>query len=172
MIKLITNKFVENEILYKKDLYKFLSKTVRLIDIDKFIEQHNWPREFKDCGGKYQSPIELSPSKSIILPLPSLELLGYHNYLPRLTIANNGHSGNFYFIYFKIIFRVNFKNVINFCLVALEVDNNNLKLNRKLPYIFGATLEDNEGYEFSGLHFHWGLKNNHGSEHVVNGIRY
>ncbi|XP_057339623.1 carbonic anhydrase 9-like isoform X1 [Microplitis mediator] len=111
-------------------------------------QQHNWPREFKDCGGKFQSPIELSPSKSIILPLPSLELLGYHNYLPRLTIKNNGHS------------------------VALNVDNNNLKLNRKLPYIFGATLEDNEGYEFSGLHFHWGLKNYRGSEHVVNGIRY
>ncbi|CAD6244854.1 GSCOCG00013504001-RA-CDS [Cotesia congregata] len=110
--------------------------------------QHNWPRDFIDCGGKLQSPIELSPSKAIILPLPSLELFGYHNYLPQLSVVNNGHS------------------------VSLNVEKNSLNTSRKLPFIFGSVLDDNQQFEFSGLHFHWGLKNSRGSEHVVNGIRY
>lgn len=39
-----------------------------------------------------------------------------------------------------------------------------------LPYIFGGKLH--EEYEIEGLHFHWGDKNNRGSEHVLNDIRY
>lgn len=39
-----------------------------------------------------------------------------------------------------------------------------------LPYIFGGKLTAE--YEFEGLHFHWGEKNNRGSEHVFNGVRY
>lgn len=39
-----------------------------------------------------------------------------------------------------------------------------------LPYIFGGKLTDE--YEVEGLHFHWGDKNNRGSEHVLNDIRY
>lgn len=39
-----------------------------------------------------------------------------------------------------------------------------------MPYIFGGLLRDE--YELVGLHFHWGDKNNRGSEHVVNDMRY
>lgn len=39
----------------------------------------------------------------------------------------------------------------------------------RLPYIFGGPL-DNE-YEIEGLHFHWGDKNNRGSEHTLNDMR-
>lgn len=60
-----------------------------------FKEQHVWSRKFKECGGKMQSPITLSTSKSIALPLPALEMVGFHDFLPHpLTLTNNGHSGN------------------------------------------------------------------------------
>lgn len=39
-----------------------------------------------------------------------------------------------------------------------------------MPYIFGGKLKNE--YEFEGLHFHWGDKNNRGSEHVLNDIRF
>lgn len=39
-----------------------------------------------------------------------------------------------------------------------------------LPYIRGAKLPGE--FEVEGLHFHWGDKNNRGSEHVINDIRY
>lgn len=41
----------------------------------------------------------------------------------------------------------------------------------RLPYIFGGLLLGDE-YELEGLHFHWGDKNNRGSEHVINDMRY
>lgn len=41
----------------------------------------------------------------------------------------------------------------------------------RLPYIFGAILKQNEQYEMEQLHFHWGIKNNRGAEHVLNGVR-
>ncbi|KAK0091619.1 hypothetical protein PV326_002953 [Microctonus aethiopoides] len=94
-----------------------------------------------------QSPITLSTSKSIALPLPALEMVGFHDFLPHpLTLINNGHS------------------------VALNVVKNST--HRRLPYIFGAMLNENQQYELEGLHFHWGNKNNRGSEHVLNDIRY
>jgi len=55
-----------------------------------------------------------------------------------------------------------------FFLVKLSMDKN---ANKKLPYIFGATLKKNQQYEIEQLHFHWGLKNNRGAEHVLNGMR-
>lgn len=42
---------------------------------------------------------------------------------------------------------------------------------RRLPYIFGAALNTNREYEIDHLHFHWGAKNNRGSEHILNGVR-
>lgn len=39
-----------------------------------------------------------------------------------------------------------------------------------VPYVFGAKL--NNEYELEGLHFHWGRKNNQGSEHTFNDVRY
>lgn len=39
-----------------------------------------------------------------------------------------------------------------------------------LPYIFGGHLQSK--YELVGLHFHWGDKNNRGSEHHINDVRY
>lgn len=46
----------------------------------------------------------------------------------------------------------------------------NVTKNEKLPYIFGGKLQHT--YEIEGLHFHWGDKNNRGSEHVINDLRY
>lgn len=54
--------------------------------------------------------------------------------------------------------------------VTLSVPHPNADKGEKLPYIFGARLENE--YELEGLHFHWGDKNNRGSEHVLNDIRY
>ncbi|XP_053986725.1 carbonic anhydrase 2-like isoform X1 [Hylaeus volcanicus] len=109
--------------------------------------QHLWSKDFKLCEGKLQSPVSISSFKSFPLPLPALEVIGYHDYLPGpLHLKNNGHS------------------------VVVNINNN--ARNMYLPYIFGASLEVNQEYELDHLHFHWGAKNNRGSEHVFNGIRY
>lgn len=64
------------------------------------------------------------------------------------------------------------KNKNNFFPVALTVPKYSSEEEKKgfrLPYIFGGPL-DNE-YEIEGLHFHWGDKNNRGSEHTLNDMR-
>ncbi|XP_034187917.1 carbonic anhydrase 2 isoform X1 [Osmia lignaria lignaria] len=109
-------------------------------------DQHIWAQTFKLCAGKLQSPVSISTHKSIALPLPALEIIGYHDYLPGpLYLKNNGHS------------------------VMMTINNHS---KRKLPYIFGAVFDTNEEYEIDHLHFHWGGKNNRGSEHILNDIRY
>lgn len=52
----------------------------------------------------------------------------------------------------------------------MSVPKDKLKKHERLPYIFGGKLHDE--YEIEGLHFHWGDKNNRGSEHLLNDIRY
>lgn len=63
-------------------------------DYDYVLDQHVWVQKFKLCGGKLQSPISMSSYRSIALPLPALEVIGYHDFLPgSLGLKNNGHSG-------------------------------------------------------------------------------
>lgn len=110
-------------------------------------EQRRWAKHHQQCAGKYQSPIAIFSSKTIPLTMPAIEMVGYHNLLPGpLLIHNNGHS------------------------VSMSVPKDALKKNERLPYIFGGKLHDE--YEIEGLHFHWGDKNNRGSEHLLNDIRY
>ncbi|XP_012530254.1 carbonic anhydrase 9 [Monomorium pharaonis] len=110
-------------------------------------EQHLWPQKYKSCAGKLQSPVAISTSKAIVLPFPALEMIGYHDFLPTPQILmNSGQT------------------------VKLTVHKN--VTYGRLPYIFGAILKQNQQYEMEQLHFHWGIKNNRGAEHVLNGVRY
>lgn len=80
--------------------------------------------------------------------MPAIEFISYHNLLPGpLQMHNNGHSVSI--------------------VVPKQKDE---QQSEKLPYVFGGKLTAE--YEFDGLHFHWGDKNNRGSEHVFNGVRY
>ncbi|XP_017891224.1 carbonic anhydrase 2 isoform X2 [Ceratina calcarata] len=111
-------------------------------------DQYVWQRNFKLCGGKLQSPVSISSStsKSIPVPLPALETIGYHDFLPTpLYLRNGGHS------------------------VLINIHDHP---RRRLPCIFGGSLDPNHEYEMDHLHFHWGAKNDRGSEHVLNGVRY
>lgn len=131
-------------------------------------DQNTWIQNFKLCGGKLQSPIHISSFKSIPLPLPALETIGYHDFLPNpLYLKNNGHSG--IMILYKIINDNRlYLIVINFFLVVININNH---FEKRLPYIFGGSLNVNQEYEIDHLHFHWGAKNNKGSEHILNGVR-
>ncbi|KAK2581126.1 hypothetical protein KPH14_007940 [Odynerus spinipes] len=110
-------------------------------------DQHIWSQNFKLCAGKMQSPIAISSFKSIPLPLPALEMIGYHDFLPTPVIfENNGHS------------------------VTLNINRNISK--NQFPYVFGAMFKKGQIYEMESLHFHWGAKNNRGSEHTFNNVRF
>ncbi|CAD7077560.1 unnamed protein product [Hermetia illucens] len=113
-------------------------------------EQRMWSRTHQGCSGKYQSPIAISSGKAIPLTMPALEMVGYHNLLPGpILMHNNGHS------------------------VSLSIPKHTkeeVEGGAFMPYIFGGKLKNE--YEFEGLHFHWGDKNNRGSEHVLNDIRF
>ncbi|XP_046739068.1 carbonic anhydrase 2-like [Diprion similis] len=109
--------------------------------------QHTWAQQHKHCAGKWQSPIALSSANAEELPLPAIETISYHNLLSGpIKLTNNGHS------------------------VALSIHKDLSK--KRLPYVFGGLLNKGQNYELEGLHFHWGMKNNRGSEHILNGIRF
>ncbi|XP_031777946.1 carbonic anhydrase 1 isoform X2 [Nasonia vitripennis] len=109
--------------------------------------QHYWVKEYPQCAGFWQSPVIIAASRSVTLPLPALEMIGYHDFLSLpLIFKNNGHT------------------------VSVRVKHE--FTHRRFPYIFGALLKENEEYELESFHFHWGLKNSRGSEHVLHGTRY
>jgi carbonic anhydrase len=99
----------------------------------------------KHCSGPDQSPISIHTRRSIPSNFPALEFIFYHNLLPSpLKIHNNGHS------------------------VSLIVHKpHNFT---QFPYIFGGKLKGD--YEFVGLHFHWGDKNNRGAVNNHNNFEF
>ncbi|CAB3373771.1 Hypothetical predicted protein [Cloeon dipterum] len=108
--------------------------------------QENWQHQHSDCGGEGQSPIKISTKHAVPAPFPALEMVGYHNpLLAPVTLTNNGHS------------------------VSLSAAKPNDE-DEPIPYIFGGPLKGE--YEMVGLHFHWGRRNNRGSEHIINSIRF
>ncbi|XP_023247593.1 carbonic anhydrase 9-like [Copidosoma floridanum] len=108
--------------------------------------QDRWVRNYPLCAGGLQSPIPIAASRSVALPLPALEMIGYHDYLqPPFTLRNNGHT------------------------VVLKIKDESIR--KRTPYIFGVLLKENDKFELESLHFHWGLKNGRGSEHVLHGTR-
>lgn len=54
--------------------------------------------------------------------------------------------------------------------VSVKSTENCLDYDSEIPYIFGGLLDGE--YVFEGLHFHWGGRNNRGSEHILDDIRY
>ncbi|KAH8311351.1 hypothetical protein KR044_005742 [Drosophila immigrans] len=111
--------------------------------------QRRWARHHGHCAGKTQSPIAITSSHTMPLHMPAVDMIGYHNLLPYpLKMVNNGHT------------------------VSIGIPKGNASADQEefLPYIRGAKLPGE--FEVEGLHFHWGDKNNRGSEHVINDIRY
>ncbi|XP_017786525.1 PREDICTED: carbonic anhydrase 7 [Nicrophorus vespilloides] len=112
-------------------------------------EQLKWKNINSDCEAGLQSPIGISGHRAIPLTMPALEMVRYHDLLPGpLELHNNGHSAS----------------------VAIPKLEEGDPKEKYVPYIFGAKL--NSEYEMEALHFHWGDKNNEGSEHVINDIRF
>ncbi|XP_058794892.1 carbonic anhydrase 2-like [Phymastichus coffea] len=109
--------------------------------------QQSWYNDFPECSGQWQSPIVIAASRSVALPLPALEMIGYHDFLPLpLVLTNNGYT------------------------VTMNFKRDDLR--KRTPYIFGALLDENQDYELENFHFHWGLRNSRGSEHVLHGTRH
>jgi len=107
--------------------------------------QKEWTKQSASCEGKNQSPISISTASAIPLAIPALEFVGYHNLLPRpISISNNGHS--------------------------VELKPYRVPAQDNTAQIFGGLLPNK--YHLESFHFHWGRKNNRGSEHVIDSVRF
>ncbi|XP_064551040.1 carbonic anhydrase 15 [Drosophila montana] len=109
-----------------------------------YDEPQQWRHNYPQCGGSYQSPIALSPRKSIPVSLPPLNFGHYEEPFDELlSVRNNGHT------------------------VEFRVPTTVLG---ERPYLTGGLLGD--FYEAMAVHFHWGSSQRKGSEHLLNGRRY
>ncbi|XP_060145442.1 carbonic anhydrase 6 [Globicephala melas] len=60
---------------------------------DGVLDEAHWPREYPDCGGKRQSPIDLQREKVWYNPsLRALNLSGYEVQHGAFLMINNGHT--------------------------------------------------------------------------------
>ncbi|XP_063417000.1 carbonic anhydrase 7-like [Mytilus trossulus] len=103
------------------------------------IHPAEWPREYRTCGGRRQSPIDIQTSQIVVderLGRFDLSDLNMINNI-RLTLKNNGHT------------------------VEVDVEGrNNLA-------VVGGGLPGS--YLVKQFHFHWGSQDSRGSEHDING---
>ncbi len=57
-----------------------------------FLDSNNWNKVFDSCNGRYQSPINIDPSKAIKKSSPNLVFGNYDHSWP-MNITNDGHTG-------------------------------------------------------------------------------
>nr|CAD7599452.1 unnamed protein product [Timema genevievae] len=102
-----------------------------------------WPLDYPECGGYRQSPINLESKTMFHLSgSKPLRWKNYWTYPVNMTLSNNGHT-------------VELKGVWD-----REVT----------PSISGGPLTGK--YVFSQIHFHWGARDDTGSEHTVNNVSF
>ncbi|XP_042864347.1 carbonic anhydrase 3-like isoform X2 [Penaeus japonicus] len=103
-----------------------------------------WREVFPTCGGKNQSPVDLSKVNATYqLSRQPIVFKRYDTSPPDMTVKNNGHT------------------------VVASWTTKDMK---KLPFISGGGLEGK--YVFSNFHFHWGSDDSKGSEHTFDGDRF
>ncbi|XP_058456729.1 carbonic anhydrase 7-like [Malaya genurostris] len=103
----------------------------------------NWYRIAPQCGGRYQSPINLNTSSALVVRNKRpLQLIGQTNLPQAIRLQNDGHSAKFTY--------------------AWNAGDR--------PYLRGGPLKTK--YYFEQFHFHWGSNRTVGSEHVVDSQRY
>lgn len=125
----------------------------------EYRNQARWARDFPECGGRRQSPVNIDPSKmtkvkSGKLKAPGVEIVhfeGYHRYRRSYNVTNTGRS------------------------IQFTYDGDQ----RTVPAIYGsgstlghAIPRERQRYVLEQFHFHWGQSSGVGSEHTMDGERY
>ncbi|KAL5281139.1 CA14.2 family protein [Megaselia abdita] len=122
----------------------------------EYVNQAKWYDDYSQCSFKRQSPIELNTNESkISYDLPKLYFNNYQMLYPqKVVVENNGHTAN-----------------INLPKVDVESLFGKSLLNQILPQIYGGPLHADR-FIAESVHFHWGSKDTHGSEHVIDSTRH
>ncbi|XP_026482533.1 carbonic anhydrase 2-like [Ctenocephalides felis] len=108
---------------------------------------YNGPSQWKnfapECGGIRQSPIAIEKKDLVVASVwKTLQWNDFSRLPSAMELVNNGHSVQLSATYFG---------------------------GRRPTISHGPLVGD---YTFEQLHFHWGGDDQHGSEHVVNGVQY
>lgn len=107
----------------------------------EYSEQCEWPQKYPECGGDYQSPIELSCKDAQEFDdVPPMKFHSYSRTIPggSLILKNTGHT------------------------VELTIcPHYKLK-----PKVDGGFLPG--VFDFVNIHFHWGSSDRQGAEHILN----
>ena len=119
----------------------------------EYRHQSRWARDFPECGGRRQSPVNIDPKRVVKLidgKLGSgLHLRGYGRFRRSYNVTNTGRS-------------------IMFTYAG--------RREAERPSISGLAVGGNRGereqFVLQQFHFHWGQVEGVGSEHTLGGDRY
>jgi len=136
----------------------------------------HWADGWEECGGSRQSPIDIPASTIAECAAPStnaedtipnnLMSLDWQSEKVHFGIRNNGHSIQ------AIPLQIDVGAGSDFS--GLEVLHHTNDTRIRLKNLFYDTYASrvNKEYCFDSLHFHWGVDDNSGSEHTIDGNMY
>ncbi len=121
----------------------------------EYRHQNRWARDFPECGGRRQSPVNIDPKRVVKLidgKLGSgLHLRGYGRFRRSYNVTNTGRS---------IMFTYAGRREAVPSISGLAVGGN------------GGQGEREQSFVLQQFHFHWGQVEGVGSEHTLGGDRY
>ncbi|KAH8406153.1 hypothetical protein KR215_005944 [Drosophila sulfurigaster] len=103
-----------------------------------------WARDYEQCNGKHQSPININKMEVIKMEYPEINYYNFDLRPKSVTLTNNGHT---------VLVTMNFTE-------------------GKEPRLSGGPLVIDAVYQFEQFHFHWGENDTLGSEDMINNQRY
>ncbi|KAH8307037.1 hypothetical protein KR044_003976 [Drosophila immigrans] len=103
-----------------------------------------WARDYEQCQGKHQSPININKMAVIKMEYPEIIYYNFDVRPKSVTLTNNGHT----------------------VLVTMNYTKG------REPRLKGGPLLKKSVYQFEQFHFHWGENNTLGSEGMINNQRF
>ncbi|KAH9397510.1 Eukaryotic-type carbonic anhydrase [Tyrophagus putrescentiae] len=120
----------------------------------EYRQQNRWARDFPECGGRRQSPVNIDPKRVVKLidgKLGSgLHLRGYGRFRRSYNVTNTGRSIMFTYAGRREAERPSISGLA----------------------VGGSGRGEREQFVLQQFHFHWGQVEGVGSEHTLGGDRY
>jgi len=128
--------------------------------------QSHWAEHYAECGNSHQSPIDVPMTIDTPDTCDNPLILDWHSQHQHFAVKNNGHS----VVAIPMYIDGSGGSEVSEMQMLRQTNDTKTKLTNGFYDTYSSRI--NQVYCFDSMHFHWGIDNNFGSEHAINGKHY